>query len=1515
MVLHVQALRRQMNCRIVARVACFLTAALFGWRGLPVHSAAFEGVSDEKERREVLVHYLPGNRRMKQTLTAAAQLQQSGRAAEALKSTQWILEQPFDVFLAVPGEPTKSVKQLAEERLRAFPPEWREQYERNYGAEARHLLLDAKRQGDESMGIRVLQRFATTTAANQVSWWLAWRSLDRGEARLALDLLLADSENVEQYSKLNSLQLFLVKSAAAAAANEAVAAAAGNELAQRSDPVALSATKRTIRIARAQNQEPPRDERFQTEDPPDDCPFSREHLTVLHPLWQDSLRGLQNSPYLVPVLNAWQSHLQERNLSPVVTGKPLVVRRQVVLRDYEGIRCLDLESGRLQWKFRCESSLSTWLDDNARYRQGQFDPAVVFSDPLTLESWISNNTQLNSLSSDGTRIYLIDSLPASVAGRSLRSDPFSGRPERGADNADELRTDETNRLLALEIPPREAGPEGQLPRLVWSLGPSGQANPPAEDSRYFFGPPAASGGRLYCVCEVDREQRLLALDAESGQILWEQPIAVADRSAVQDGGRAFASCTPVLSGGLALCPTQVGVLTAVDALTGRLRWAYFDGDPTSDPAGKAPGRLHTGPLGRPGFASRTIVRDERVLHFPTSSSKLHCLDRMTGRQIWTLPRQQACAIADVTKDLVVLLEDHACRAVRLSDGSDVWRTSLPALTGTGISLGSQLLLPLEQGRLALIELATGRNELWYPPRSEISLGNLVNCGPYTLSLGPEGISAFPQLQTARQMLKQPDSVAWTGADRGFLQAQMSLTEGSLDQAETSLDAVLSQRPEAGQLEEATGILRELQYEKLARQPGSAPLALARLERLAATPVERGRFLAQQARWFMDQEQAGELKWTLQELSKLPAEAVFPSGDDAEWKLSPACFCRMMLAELESRAPDVAEGFRQELLTLPVSREPPGEALRRMKFAIRACQERAEAAPLRAALVQNLVRDRRWHAAEVLALQNQRLDQPRPSAEAMWELVKLYDLSGWPRDAAPWLNRLQQRSADVTLPGGRTVRDWQARLPAASDLKQWQQRLVIPSGPVQSAAIHMTRNIELNDLDGSSRANRVSSELRGLERRANLLSRLIPSEPLAVELFVQRSPQRSEILAVDKSSSQTLSSWPMPTRFSVPMPNGSAFQGHFFPVGMPGELRGYSLLEMAEQEPAWVQRPAEIARLNATPSIGPGGPGFVVFQVRNHLFVCDPADGGILWQRSSLPADSGMYSDPTAGISGDEHSLTVFEQDHLKYTLYETFTGRVLRQGELGSESRQPRRAFGRKLRSVWQVRGQWEVRVWDPLENRWEFAEPLAERNHLAEPVIGTPETFWLTNDSHLKAYDARSGVETMNVAFPAEEYEGLSAMRVMNDGPRCYVNLQRHSPPAQTRDYNNAFRDVPLSNLTIRDDLYAIDRDRQRVLWKRTVPFRTLLKLEPAGLPFLVLLSQIRDARDSNQLSLLVEVLNAETGELIARREKLPLEPLDPIRHAEYDGVEQKVRLMFQRMTIEITLSAQASLLSPSQE
>ncbi|MFO0920041.1 MAG: PQQ-binding-like beta-propeller repeat protein, partial [Planctomycetaceae bacterium] len=397
--------------------------------------------------------------------------------------------------------------------------------------------------------------------------------------------------------------------------------------------------------------------------------------------------------------------------------------------------------------------------------------------------------------------------------------------------------------------------------------------------------------------------------------------------------------------------------------------------------------------------------------------------------------------------------------------------------------------------------------------------------------------------------------------------------------------------------------------------------------------------------------------------------------------------------------------------------------------------------------------------------------------------------------------------------------------------------------------------------------------------------------------------------IDKSSLQTVSVWPMPNRFSVPMPGGSAFQGHFFPIGLPGELRGYSLLEMAEREPVWRRRPPEIAKLNATPSIGPGGPEFVVFQIRNHLIVCDPSDGAVLWQRSDLPADSGMYADPAAGISGDESCLTVFEQDRVKYTVYDTFSGRVLRRGELENESRPPRRPFGRKLHCVWQVRGQWEARVWDPLANRWEFVEPLAERNYLAQQVIGSGELMWLTADARLKAYDVQNSRETLNATFQAEDLEGLSALRVVNDGPRTYVNIQRHSPPVQTRDYNNAFRDVPVAGLTIRDDLYAIDRETQRVLWKRTVPFRTLLKLEPAGLPFLVLLSQIRDARENNPLSLLVEVIDADTGDLIARRDKLPLDPSAPIiRHAEYDGVDQKVRVLFQRMTVEIELSPHAS-------
>jgi hypothetical protein len=219
---------------------------------------------------------------------------------------------------------------------------------------------------------------------------------------------------------------------------------------------------------------------------------------------------------------------------------------------------------------------------------------------------------------------------------------------------------------------------------------------------------------------------------------------------------------------------------------------------------------------------------------------------------------------------------------------------------------------------------------------------------------------------------------------------------------------------------------------------------------------------------------------------------------------------------------------------------------------------------------------------------------------------------------------------------------------------------------------------------------------------------------------------------------------------------------------------------------------------------------------------------------------------------------------------------------------------------VTQVRNQWHARVWDPWDDKWELTENLGERNSTATTSVGSSEIGWLTADGRLRIHDVATEQSMLDLPLAAEELEGLNSMRFIRDGDRYYLNLQRNMVAAQTTQYNYPAGDTVIPCLHIRDDLYGIDRKTGRIAWKRIVPSRTLLRLEPTGLPFLVLLSRIRDKHDGNLQSLLVEVLDAETGELLGRQEHLSA---DRIVEADYDGVEQTLRLIGQKTSVDIRL------------
>jgi outer membrane protein assembly factor BamB len=149
----------------------------------------------------------------------------------------------------------------------------------------------------------------------------------------------------------------------------------------------------------------------------------------------------------------------------------------------------------VQWRFACESG----LDRRARQAQATANAAATPDAPvaaaLLFNELIAQNSVLGMLASDGRRIYCIDQCPESDA----------------ADSSDFVS--QSNRLLALALDAVDQEPGS----LLWTTG---------GDGRFFLGPPLPTDDGLFAIVERDSLVSLIALDARTGQLRWEQPISL-----------------------------------------------------------------------------------------------------------------------------------------------------------------------------------------------------------------------------------------------------------------------------------------------------------------------------------------------------------------------------------------------------------------------------------------------------------------------------------------------------------------------------------------------------------------------------------------------------------------------------------------------------------------------------------------------------------------------------------------------------------------------------------------------------------------------------------------------------------------------------------------------------------------------------------------------------------------------------------------------------------------------------
>ena len=217
---------------------------------------------------------------------------------------------------------------------------------------------------------------------------------------------------------------------------------------------------------------------------------------------------------------------------------------------------------------------------------------------------------------------------------------------------------------------------------------------------------AVSGGRVFTQGQKQRRQFVIALDEETGAILWETPIGNSYRHGRGNGPRG----TPTVNQGNVYALGGEGSLICVEAATGKRLWysnllKRFGGRNTSW-----------------GISESPLVDGNRVIvNAGGSGASVVALDKKNGNLIWKSQSDEAGYSSAVAAQAggvhqYVVLTGEAAVGLRADSGRLLWRyervSNRTANVATPIVRGDHVFVSSDYGTGgALLELTEDRGDL------------------------------------------------------------------------------------------------------------------------------------------------------------------------------------------------------------------------------------------------------------------------------------------------------------------------------------------------------------------------------------------------------------------------------------------------------------------------------------------------------------------------------------------------------------------------------------------------------------------------------------------------------------------------------------------------------------------------------------------------------------------------------------------------------------------------------------
>ncbi len=1405
---------------------------------------------------------------------------------EALDILQAILDEEAEsVVLGSDGE-FRSIRWEAQQKIAQLGPDARQLYERTYGPLARRLLDNARQSSDFDALRLVAEQYFHTQAGYQAANWIASHHLDQGEFAIAARWYQRlERSNAEFVG--DPLWRFKVAETYRRTAFEKEELPDWFELTTEQElelsrrlPGASAADARDqwLKLA-SQYQRPLRDwlypggTRNRAGHAQGSAPLLISQWT--HPLTdQQEIRG-----QIEQILE----DLRIGRTPAIPIMQPIVAGNRVVFRTFEGLRVVDLESGKVLWETQEEISPARLMASHQPAHAVELRQRIIINgnivspyygtqaDQHPVASLLFRDGVHGTLSSDGRQVYVIEQnavLSNSPPGQyHANFDPAQNDPYR--------RDWSSNRLTAYNL---ETGQQ------VWHVGGRMmlEAVDPPLAGTYFLGPPLCDGQELFVIGEQENALRLFCLNANSGELEWSQLLAYTDISISRDMARRWWPASVALSEGVLICPTNIGFVVGMDRRSREILWISRYSSKSVEKQQQMQFRgggimiTGSGMLRDRWFPTPPMIVGQTVVVAPPEDPILIGYRLADGAERWRIDDQKRglYPLGSYGSELIVVTED-GLTGYDATTGKELWQAlftdfdpeyntqgMLPG--GRGLIMGDQVLLPINERELWYFDLLSksfvSRAEV---SRDEPRIGNLVMARGKLVVAGPLDVSFFQPKQLVEQEIVQRLAADPRDSWGLLKQSQMLNLEQQYEQSLVSLrqvdasllnDTLLSQFKRR-KLETLIGLVRH--------QPSEFDAEFAELKDLLQTDEDRQLYLRLLAdRMLARKDLAGAFS-AYAELAEFDGATQIRDLADASLVVRQDVWLQARLRELWRVSSGTVSARIADSVQQAVKDALASGNLDQMINVVRIFGFHPEVEEIYYRMVEQAIEERNFAVSEFALNNMAQFEDESVAATALARRAELLREFGLRADANYYAEQLNRYDAELVLLDGLTAGEHLAELAHLIPAENQQEPAAIPWGGTAYEVIPI----------GTSSWSHQSAAV-------NLEESPLPFFQHHRFLFDQRTG-RLEIFR--RADDQLIWSIPLQQMEQVAQTNVVPIRmdGHSITLYYRGIVQCYSLpdqrlvwsraittqpgaanqFQTGKQRLPRLQQARNAAsrfRLNQyTNEFGPLAiitSHSICYFGRNELVAVDPLDGEIRWVRRGIPRGTCVY--------GDGDVLCIVTTDLKDAFLVRTTDGQRLESDQLEALIQRGIAVQGHNVISIQtgstQLLGTQEGRIVLAAEDlltreiRWEI--PLGGEDHLG--LLDARTLVVVDNNGGIRLIDLASGQQTLASQIDPKIMRGQKELFAFAENDQFFL-LANHATNHST--YLNIY------NQRLNGYILALDRHSGEELWMHKTPALNLVLDDLRQLPVFILGGSKHERKHNLYIGkFTVQILDKQTGEVL---------------------------------------------------